>query len=77
MEHYFVMGDNRNNSSDSRYWGFLPRRNIIGTPVLVYMSIEGPGEVWEPGHLGERFGTYATVFVHPGTVRWKRLFVPF
>ncbi|MBI3405738.1 MAG: signal peptidase I [Acidobacteria bacterium] len=76
-DHYFVMGDNRNNSSDSRVWGFLPRANIIGTPLFVYMSIEGPGEVWEPGHLGERFGTYATVFVHPSTVRWKRLFVPF
>ncbi len=75
--HYFVMGDNRDNSYDSRFWGFLPRRNMIGTPLLVYMSIEGPGEVWEPGHLGERFGTYATVLIHPGTVRWKRLFVPF
>ena len=36
---YFMMGDNRENSYDSRYWGFVPRENIIGTPVMIYMSI--------------------------------------
>jgi signal peptidase I len=36
--HYFGMGDNRDNSSDSRYWGFIPRDNIIGKPVLIYWS---------------------------------------
>lgn len=35
---YFAMGDNRDNSSDSRYWGFVPRANIIGKPLLVYWS---------------------------------------
>jgi signal peptidase I len=45
--HYFMMGDNRDNSNDSRFWGFVPRENIIGTPVIVYMSIQGPGEVSE------------------------------
>ena len=44
-----MMGDNRENSYDSRYWGFVPRENIIGTPVLIYMSIDAPEEVWEPG----------------------------
>ena len=72
--HYFMMGDNRNNSYDSRYWGFVPRENIIGTPVLIYMSIDAPEEVWEPGHVGERFGTYLSAIIHPGEVRWKRLF---
>lgn len=37
---YFAMGDNRNNSQDSRYWGFVPRTNIIGEPLLVYLSTE-------------------------------------
>ena len=36
---YFVMGDNRDDSSDSRYWGFVPRENIIGRPLLIYWSV--------------------------------------
>lgn len=73
---YFMMGDNRGNSSDSRVWGFVPRQNLIGTPVFVYMSIDAPEEVWE-GHLGLRFATYLRAVVHPGDVRWKRLFLTF
>jgi signal peptidase I len=46
--HYFVMGDNRDDSEDSRYWGFVPRENIIGTPLLIYWSVED----WDrPGSL--------------------------
>lgn len=37
-DYYFMMGDNRDNSLDSRYWGFVPRRNVIGTPMFVYWS---------------------------------------
>ena len=74
---YFVMGDNRENSYDSRYWGFVPRANIVGTPVIIYMSIDAPEEVWEPGHLGERFATYLNALIHPREVRWNRLFVTF
>jgi signal peptidase I len=38
--HYFVMGDNRDDSQDSRYWGFVPRENIIGRPLLIYWSVK-------------------------------------
>jgi signal peptidase I len=41
--HYFVLGDNRNDSEDSRYWGFVPRENIVGRPLLVYFSLRQPG----------------------------------
>jgi signal peptidase I len=39
---YFAMGDNRDNSLDSRYWGFVPRENIIGKPLVVYWSYDAP-----------------------------------
>ena len=73
-ESYFVMGDNRGNSFDSRYWGFVPRENVIGTPMFIYMSVEASEEAWQPGHLQERFLAYANALVRPRLIRWKRLF---
>jgi signal peptidase I len=43
---YFAMGDNRDSSLDSRYWGFVPRRNIIGKPLIIYWSYEAPSEAF-------------------------------
>jgi signal peptidase I len=42
--HYFVMGDNRDDSEDSRYWGFVPQENIIGRPLVIYWSVRD----WDP-----------------------------
>ena len=39
---YFVLGDNRNHSRDSRYWGFVPRANVVGLPFLIYFSLHEP-----------------------------------
>ena len=43
---YFAMGDNRENSLDSRYWGFVPRENIIGKPLVIFWSYDAPTEEW-------------------------------
>jgi signal peptidase I len=71
---YFAMGDNRQNSYDSRFWGCVPRNDIIGTPVLIYMSLDAGEDPWKPGKIGERFLAYMNGVIHPSTVRWRRLF---
>lgn len=41
-DNYFVLGDNRNDSEDSRYWGFVPRAAIVGEPLIIYFSLQQP-----------------------------------
>ena len=71
---YFVMGDNRGNSLDSRYVGCIPRDHIVGTPVMIYMSLEGPSNAWETGDVTARASAYFGALIHPSEIRWRRLF---
>jgi signal peptidase I len=43
-DHYFALGDNRDSSLDSRYWGFVPRSHVVGKPVMIYWSYDAPTE---------------------------------
>jgi signal peptidase I len=69
---YFVMGDNRDQSSDSRYWGFVPKQAIVGQPLIVYLSVkdqtmaglDDPNDI-RSGRLLAHFWQFA---------RWNRMF---
>lgn len=74
---YFVLGDNRDDSYDSRFWGFVPESNIIGTPVVIYWSVQADEDAWQPGQVRERLYAYANALLHPHLVRWRRLFKTF
>jgi signal peptidase I len=74
---YFMMGDNRGNSYDSRFMGCIPRKNVIGAPVMIYMSVEASPNAWETGQFKERFLAYTNALLHPSLVRWHRLFTTF
>jgi signal peptidase I len=71
--HYFVMGDNRDNSSDSRYWGFVPQANIIGRPLVIYWSVRAEGDPTAPSSVGDRLYHFAYVVTHIFQItRWNR-----
>ncbi len=69
------MGDNRTNSMDSRYWGFVPRQNILGRPLFVYWSIVTPESSTDEVPLGERAESNLHELIHFfDETRWSRTF---
>lgn len=69
----FAMGDNRDDSLDSRYWGFVPRENIVGTPLLIYWSYEASTQDLTNPNIG--IGHILDVIAHFFTkTRWNRTF---
>ena len=72
---YFMMGDNRDNSQDSRYWGFLPRGHVKGKALLIYWSYESGREDYLDEGLGANLKRLGSVVTHFFTkTRWERLF---
>lgn len=71
----FAMGDNRTESLDGRFWGFVPRENIVGRPLFVYWSFETPADQINKTSVADRLAFMGHILTHIFTqTRWERTF---
>jgi signal peptidase I len=69
----FAMGDNRTKSLDGRFWGFVPRENIVGRPMFVYWSFQTPADQINKTGIGDRISFIGHVLIHIfDETRWSR-----
>jgi signal peptidase I len=72
-DQFFMMGDHRHDSLDSRFWGFVPRKNVVGRPLFNYWSFKTPDAEYEQTGLGNRLVWMGHVALHFITdTRWTR-----
>jgi signal peptidase I len=71
---YFAMGDNRDHSLDSRYWGFVDREAIMGRPFLIYWSVDASSADYGESSFVQRIVAIFDTLLHlPGRTRWSRM----
>ena len=72
---YFMLGDNRNHSKDSRFWGFVPREDIVARPLVIYFSLSRPSTTDVEQAQDDRLGHDRELAARlAGFARWKRIF---